>query len=122
MCLSERFREILAPHSKALRGTFPMLYIAVTKICDLCMKTQRIHCPSNPTHPLQSNVKGPVLGNSWTFPFLFPSFVPSNHTTIPLFCSYLKKIKSSTFGCYLSTSFKSFSLEFRGNSHFLGRQ
>ena len=87
MCLSERFREILAPHSKALRGTFPMLYIAVTKICDLCMKTQR------------------VWELFWGIPGLFPSFVPSNHTTIPLFCSYLKKIKSSTFGL-LSTTYQ----------------
>lgn len=72
MCPPERFHEILAHHSKALRGTFPMLYIAVAKICDLCMKTQRIHCPSNPTLPLHSNVKGAVLGNSLDFPLPLP--------------------------------------------------
>jgi len=117
MCVSERFREILAHHSKALRGTFPMLYIAVTKICDLCMKTQRIHCPSNPTHPLQSNVKGPVLGNSWTFPFLCP--IKSHYYTPLLFLSEKDQIFYIWLAIYhLSALFKSFSLEFCGNSHF----
>ena len=63
MCLSERFREILAPHSKALRGTFPMLYIAVTKICDLCMKTQCIQVMFS----FQKFSRFFVISNFWTY-------------------------------------------------------
>uniref|UniRef100_A0A0A8XVW4 Uncharacterized protein n=1 Tax=Arundo donax TaxID=35708 RepID=A0A0A8XVW4_ARUDO len=69
-----------------------MLYILVTKICDLGTKTQRIHC-----HPRSITATSREL--FWRIPRLF-FLGPSNHNTIPFFCSYLPRIKSSSFGFY----------------------
>jgi len=97
VCVRKISRDLGPPpqHSKALRGTFPMLYVAVTEIWrsmheNAARRIQLPHHHHSPhpeslSVPLHGNVKGAVLGNSG--PFSLPCPVKSRYYAPLLFLS-----------------------------------
>jgi hypothetical protein len=89
--------------TRALRGTFlSMLWVIVTRICNLWMKTPGIH---GPPITLQQHQGDCLWGNSWTFSPLVPSY----HSAIYPVLFYLR---AQIFNIWLLPNYLRKSVDF----------